>query len=104
MRTYAVCSEMYLKRRADLDVLAALQRVNLTDQETSDSWVFVHDAVHSPAYFDQGDHTGWGVALRSWKQEQKYQQFNDKNDKKHIFWFRVETPLLLNLDNVEIWG
>lgn len=28
---------MYLEWRADLDVLAALHRVNLTDQETSDS-------------------------------------------------------------------
>ena len=59
---------MYLERRADLDVLAAIHRVNLTDQETSDSRVFVHYTVHSPAHLDQGDHTGWGVAHRSWRE------------------------------------
>lgn len=50
--------ELYLERRADLDVLATLHRGNLTDQEASDSRVFVHDAVHPSTHFDQRDHTG----------------------------------------------
>ncbi len=48
----------YLEWRADLDVLAALHSINLADQETSNSRVFVHHTVHSSAHFDQGDHTG----------------------------------------------
>lgn len=62
----------YLEGWADLDVLTALHRGNLTDQETGDSWVLVHNTVHSPAHLDQGDHTGWGVSHWSYKEQMRW--------------------------------
>ncbi len=43
---------IHLERRANLDIFASLDGVNLTDKVACDTRVTVHDAVHVPSCFD----------------------------------------------------